>query len=339
MGPNRYLIIRFSSLGDVGQALPVADAIKNNDPKSHVAWIVREDLKGLVTLSPHVDEVIGFSRKLGFQGLIGLAKTLSQSPWTHVYDAHNNVRSHIFMFFFRLFCLLKGRPFFRFIRRGKSRWARFLFFQIGLPTIPQPFRSLVSFLTPLKPWIGPVSQLPSPPRIAGAANGLIVVAASASCDLKRWPIENFAEVIRSLPEYRFALVGGPEDQFVRELSKVAPDRVIDYCGRLSWRQTGELVAGSLMVISNDTGVVHIADWIGKPAIALRGAAAFGHTTRASSIIMEAKLPCQPCSKDGLKPCKNVILKKCLLDITPKSVVHQVRQILDSQSIASSFPLS
>lgn len=332
---SRYLIIRFSSLGDVGQALPVADLIKNKDPNAFVAWIVRDDLKGLLTLSPNVDRVIGFPRRLGLKGLVELAQQLSAEPWTHVYDAHNNVRSHVFMFFFRVFGWLKWRRSFQFIRRGKQRFNRFLYFQLGLPTIPQPFRGMISFLEPLKPWFGSASQLPASPKIAGKANDFIVLAPSASCELKRWPIENFAQVIRLLPNFRFALVGGPEDTFISDLVKVAPERVVNYAGQLDWRQTGELVSGCKMVISNDTGVAHIADWISKPAIALRGAAAFGHTTRDTSVIFEAKLSCQPCSKDGLKPCKNAIFKKCLLDITPDMIAHQARVVLASSSTASS----
>ncbi len=318
----KVLIIRFTSLGDVVQCFPVADAIKLKNPDCHISFMTRSDLAPLLKLSPAIDRILAFDKQTGFKGLIKQARDLAKEDWTLVYDAHNNVRSHVLMFFFRFFRPL-GR--YTFVRRKKHRFKRFLFFNFGCPTVPQPFRSMISFLRPLRKWED--LRLPPPPLLDAPKNNYIVLAPSASSELKRWPIEYFGKVIATLADKKFAVVGGPQDQFVNDLVTIDPERVINFAGRLNWEETGQLVLGSSCVVSNDTGVAHIADWLAIPTIAIRGAAAFGHTTRTSSILFEAGLDCQPCSKDGKKPCHNQTYKKCLLDISPEMVINKLKELL------------
>ena len=96
---NKVLIIRFSSFGDIVQCTSVIDLIRQHSPDSQIDWVTRSEFVNLVKLNHNIGKVWGFDRKLGLMGLIKFALELKKENYTHVYDAHNNVRSSILKLF------------------------------------------------------------------------------------------------------------------------------------------------------------------------------------------------------------------------------------------------
>src|SRR5689334_11497993 len=92
---SSLLVIRFSSFGDIAQAVGVPAAFKQLDGKAQIDWIVRSDFQGFLLSHPLIREIIPFSRSAGVSGLIRLAWKLSARNYTHIYDAHNNLRSRM----------------------------------------------------------------------------------------------------------------------------------------------------------------------------------------------------------------------------------------------------
>jgi ADP-heptose:LPS heptosyltransferase len=80
-------------------------------------------------------------------------------------------------------------------------------------------------------------------------------------------------------------------------------------------------------VSNDTGLLHVAEQIGKPSIALMGPAPFGFPSRPKTKIFEIDLSCRPCSKHGQGPCVNSEYQKCMRDIKPEDVSRHLRSLL------------
>src|SRR4051812_30612593 len=106
--PVQLLLIRFSSFGDIVQAQPAAASFRAKFPQSKIHWLVRRDFRGLLDFNRNIDQVIAFDRSEGFLNLLRLAWRLGSEPYTHIYDAHNNVRSNIVLlliFIRRLFNL------------------------------------------------------------------------------------------------------------------------------------------------------------------------------------------------------------------------------------------
>src|SRR6218665_3801257 len=99
----KLLIIRFSSFGDIVQALPVISAVKAQHPGAQIDWVVRSDFKGVVGGHPHLHRLWVFEKKSGLKGLLELCRLLSRENYTHIYDAHNNVRSLIVVNLLRIF--------------------------------------------------------------------------------------------------------------------------------------------------------------------------------------------------------------------------------------------
>jgi len=99
---TRLLIIRFSSFGDIVQALSAPFAFKEKFQQAEVDWLVRQDFAGLLMGNPALSEVLAFDRRQTLWQLINLSWQLSARPYTHLYDAHSNLRSAIVLNVFRL---------------------------------------------------------------------------------------------------------------------------------------------------------------------------------------------------------------------------------------------
>lgn len=328
----RFLIIRFSSFGDVTQSLSIPSSIRQAYPEAEIEWITRKDMAPLLRHHPALHRVWEYDRKTGLSGLWALLKTMSAHPYTHIYDAHNNLRSRLV--YWRLGLLRSTR----FIRRSQKRWKRFLLFKLHKNTYEKPFSGQRDLLEPLTPW-GIAKSLPPPPQIfldpadeqkAQALLGdwrerpYVALAPSAAYFLKRWPVPHFKQLVEKMPEVSFVLLGGPEDRFIEEIEKVAPTRTLNLAGKASLTVSAALVQKARVLVSNDTGLLHVGEQLGKPTVALMGPAPFGFPSRPSTKIMELDLPCRPCSKHGQGPCVNKVYHQCLVDITPAQVAAEVR---------------
>lgn len=342
LSKNKFLIIRFSSFGDVTQALSIPAKLKELAPGAEVHWVTREDMSQLLQGHPHIDHVWKLDRKLGLAGLFKLIFQLKRQKFSHIYDAHNNMRSHLISWFL-LPPLALTRVFDRphFVRKSQKRWKRFLLFKFRINTYQMPFSGQRDLLEPLQAW--GLNALPPPtPQIYIQPEALtkmkslmadkgffdyVTLAPSAAFELKRWPVSHWKKLIEIMPQQKFACLGGPTDKFIQEIADIAPDRVINLAGALSLQESSAAIALSRTLVTNDTGLLHVAEQLGKPTVALMGPAPFGFPSRPSTRILEIDLACRPCSKHGQGPCVNKVkFHQCLVDITPEEVASAVKGI-------------
>jgi ADP-heptose:LPS heptosyltransferase len=327
--PAKLLIIRFSSFGDIIQALSVIECFLNKFPEGQIHWAIRSDFTQLLKSNSKITKIWPLERKQGFSGLWDLTKQLRKEKYTHVYDAHNNLRSRFLSFFL---C-----PKF-FLRRSKNRLKRFLLFKLRINFFPKRLLAHDTYIGPLKKWgIENVplknSQLIIPNEIKQKVASkipfkpFIALIPSAAWELKRWPLEYWQKIIEVSPSENFVILGGPEDTFLERL--ITPEnnsRVINLSGKLSLLESCAVVQHARAAIGNDTGLSHAADQLGTPIVFLTGPTAFGLPSRKTSISMEIDLWCRPCSKDGRGKCINSVYKKCLYDIKPETVQKELKHL-------------
>lgn len=324
---EKILVVRFSSIGDVLQALSIAKKIGSAFPEAEIHWMVREDLKSLVELCPEIHRVHTVNRNQGLVGLLKKSFALRQIQFSHVYDAHNNLRSQIFCAVLRFGVSLN------FLRRPVKRWKRFLLFQFRVNRFETPFSGQRDLLAPLAEW-GLSDSAPTPPviEIPSAVfarvkekirfrTPFIALAPSAAYELKRWPLEYWVELVQKLPNQAFVVLGGPGDQFLERLNEFANVQVL--AGQLDLSESLAAVALSQKLVANDTGVLHMAEQLGHPCVALMGPAPFGFPSRPSTKVLQLDLPCRPCSKHGQGPCLNPEFHQCLRGILPNVVVQEI----------------
>lgn len=329
----KFLIIRFSSIGDIIQCMGIIGGIKKHFPEAEIHWITRKDMASVLAMDKRIDKIWAFDKNKGFSGLLEIARQLKKERFDYIYDAHSNIRSNILKL--KLSPCPGRKPYITI--RSKERWKRFLLFRLGINRFDWPFRGVVSFRKPLKKW--GITQFPDdyqdwyfPAEYAAKLNPYIdphtvTLIPSANWPMKRWPINHWKTLISLLPNYRFVILAGPDDSFCEEIRSIAPERVVNLAGKTSLLESCYLVRQSRIVISGDTGFMHAADLFRIPTLALIGPTAFGFPTGPTAEVLETDLPCRPCTKDGRGKCKQCIYQKCMVEITPETVANRVSHLL------------
>lgn len=329
----KFLIIRFSSIGDIIQCMGIIGGIKKHFPEAEIHWITRKDMASVLAMDKRIDKIWAFDKNKGFSGLLDIARQLGKEHFDYIYDAHSNIRSNILKL--RLSPCPGRKPYIT--TRSKERWKRFLLFRLGINRFDWPFRGVISFRKPLKKW--GITQFPDdyqdwyfPTEFASKLDACIdsrtvTLIPSANWAMKRWPMDHWKALIRLLPDYRFVILAGPEDSFCEEIRATAPERVTNLSGTTSLLESCYLVRQSRVVVSGDTGFMHAADLFRIPTLALIGPTAFGFPSGPTAKVLEIDLSCRPCSKDGRGKCKQCIYQKCMVDITPETVAKRISLLL------------
>ena len=168
--------------------------------------------------------------------------------------------------------------------------------------------------------------------------GFVACVIGGSFFTKRYPVDKWQEFCR-LSTFPIILLGGPEDkERGDEIMKSNPGKVYNACGKFNLLESADLVRRSRVVVSNDTGLMHIAAAFQKPIISLWGNTTpemgmfpyFGHNNlkqypSPKSLILEIKnLSCRPCSKIGFDKCPKGHFK-CMNNIEEQLIVQGVQK--------------
>jgi heptosyltransferase-1 len=160
----------------------------------------------------------------------------------------------------------------------------------------------------------------------------IVLQPGARWANKRWPIEHFTELVRRLAsdyaDLRFAILGGRDDAVLGEsIARADPERCLDLTGRALLPEMIEWIRHSELMVTNDTGPMHVAAAMGKPVVALFGPTEprrIGPYWQIDRVIRLTSLPCSPCLKDT---CAYQKPFECLRGLSPAVVHVEVRRRL------------
>lgn len=340
MEKNKVLIIRFSSFGDIIQCASVVDLIhrkfNNNFQKTEIDWATRSDFGSLVKLNTNINQVKSFDKKLGIIKFLKFSYLLRLENYTHVYDAHNNLRSTII----KLFLMTRfNLP--KILTRPKDRWKRILLFRFRINKFSKPFKGIDSYIKPLSKWnikketeyshlVKWKFPLGTEEKINSLLKGkkIVSIVPSAAWQMKRWPLEYWKSLVRLLPRINFVILGGKEDElFCQEIADIEPPMIQNLAGRLSLVESSYLISKSVLVISADTGLLHVADVLGVNGISLMGPTAFGFTVSPKIKTVEIDLSCRPCTKDGSGKCSQDIWQRCMVEILPAKIASEVQNLI------------
>ena len=151
----------------------------------------------------------------------------------------------------------------------------------------------------------------------------IAIQPGARWDNKRWPVQNFVELVRLLatefPDVRFAILGNDDDKPLGKIVACAePARCLNLCGQTSLPEMIEWLRLSELMITNDTGPMHVAAALGKPLVALFGPTEPRRTGPYGKLdsVLQIDLPCSPCMKSR---CHYEKRNECLNAISPAMV--------------------
>jgi len=179
------------------------------------------------------------------------------------------------------------------------------------------------------------AELPQPPILskpkdAPAKPYLAVLPGAAYGSAKRWDPTSFASVIRDLQKSHSlepVLLGGPGDvQACQSVSQSLGSPVTDLSGKTSTLDLAHWLAHARLILCHDSGPMHLASFLRKPAVAI-----FGSTEPAwtgplgnSVIVVRHKVSCSPCF---LKTCP--LDRRCMTRLTPEEVLKSCHQAMAS----------
>lgn len=137
---------------------------------------------------------------------------------------------------------------------------------------------------------------------------------------KRWPEAHFAALAQLLSARGFAiwLVGSPKDHAVAEtIAQGSGGACMNLCGKTDIAEAADLLAAARLVVTNDSGLMHVAAAVGRPVIALYGSSSpqFTPPLSADARILSLGLECSPCF-ERVCPLGHF---KCLNDLLPEHV--------------------
>jgi heptosyltransferase I len=167
-------------------------------------------------------------------------------------------------------------------------------------------------------------------------NRLVILSPGARWENKRWPVEYYGEVTKMLAEAPglgvVVLGSGKETALGKAIAAAAPDRVIDLTGKTSLPEMVEWIRASELMITNDTGPMHIAAALKIPIVPLFGPTTPTRTGPYGQIqhALQQKLYCVPCMKPE---CSNPNTLECLKTISPERVMvaAQSRKVVGQQA--------
>lgn len=353
----KILILKPSSLGDVVQALPVLRLLKCHLPASEIFWWIDSHLAPLLEGDPDLTGVVRFERQ----------RWASPLRWPEMLRSVRRLRAQNFDWVIDLQCLARSGAF-AWLANGKflvgldePREGARGFYDVAVRR-PSFHTHAVDWYLAVLPRLGvPVHAnfqwLPERPEIAATVKSKwpavgvqasacppdgtpkresqrtrwIVIQPGARWLDKRWPVDNFAGLVRLLAEKfhdaRFAILGDSKDKSLGEIiSRAAPERCLNLCGQTSLPEMVEWLRRCDLMVTNDTGPMHVAAALGKPLVALFGPTEprrTGPYGRLNSVL-RIDLPCSPCLKSH---CHYEKPNECLNAISPATVFERAQRQL------------
>ncbi len=292
----KLLVIRFSSIGDIVLTTPVLRVLKTQ-LNAEVHFATKKSYSFVLEANPHIDKFHFLD-----ESLLDLIKRLKKERFDFVVDLHNNLRT-------KIICLSLGRPFRSFPKLNFHKWL-WINFKVNLMPklhiVDRYFEATVPL--GIKPdGLGLDYHIPQGQDIEEFTAPFVAFVIGGQHFTKRLPVEKVIEAIKKIP-FPVLLLGGKEDSSNGQIiaSHFFEKQVINLCGRYNFHQSASLVKQSLAVLTNDTGLMHVAAAFGKKTIVF-----WGNTSpmlgmypyKTKHINLENNpLSCRPCSKIGFNRC-------------------------------------
>lgn len=330
----KFLVIRFSSIGDIVLTSPVVRCLKQQVPDAEVHFLVKDKFHSIVQHNPYIDKVhvLAHSWEL-------MIEELKTEDYDYIIDLHHNVKT------------LRVKKALSAGRTGKVK--AFSFYKLNIQKylltafkinllpkkhiVDRYLETLSSFGVKndglgLDYFISEEEKTQLKDIPASHQAGYIACVIGAAHGTKKWPLHKWKQFCTEI-KHPVILLGGPEDREAGDAIAATDDiKVYNACGKFSLNESADLVRKAKLVITHDTGLMHIAAAYKKPIISLWGntVPAFGMTPYYGAalvpdvILQVRKLWCRPCSKIGYNKCPFGHFK-CMEKIAVEDLLQRTRQ--------------
>ena len=323
---TKILVIRFSSIGDIVLTSPVIRCLKNQLGDTEIHFLTKSKHANLVEANPYIDKI-----HLHGSNLQDIIPQLQDEKFDYIVDLHHNIRTQVVK------SNLKAKSF----SLNKINIRKWLLVTLKMNVVPEihivdrllmTVSSLgikndyqgLDFFIPKDEEYNP-EELPEQFR-----QSYVAIVLSGSYQTKRFPSEKHLEYM-SLIDVPYILVGGKAElQIADDITKNSTGRILNLCNKLSIYESASIVKNAQLVISNDTGLMHIAAAFKKKILSLWGSTTpnlgmYPYLPHPESKMLQVSgLRCQPCTKIGKHQCPKTHFK-CMLQQDSKSIAEWIQQ--------------
>lgn len=326
----KFLVIRFSSIGDIVLTTPVIRNLKTQIATAEIHYLTKRSFSSILTSNPYID-------KLHFleDDLDRTIEELKREDYDYVIDLHHNIRT------LKVKKALNKKAF-SFNKLNIEKWLYVNFKWNVMPDmhiVDRYMNTLKGFgvvndekgLDYFIPESEHVKEDDIPTTHLAGYVGLVIGGAHGT---KKYPVHKWKEFCEEF-EHPVMLLGGKEDQDQGEaISAMDRYKIYNACGKFSINESADLVRRAKLIVTNDTGLMHIAAAFGKPVISLWGNTVpefgmypyYGNKEIANSEFEIRKLSCRPCSKIGYARCPLGHFK-CMELISAEAIAAKAGELL------------
>ncbi len=344
--PSKTLVIRFSSVGDIVLATPLLRVLREKFPQSQIDFVTRTEYAELVKNNHNLNLVHQYDVREGLQGLRELKRKLKAERYDLVVDIHGSLRSRY------LTAGIGAQEVLSIDKRKQERFVLVKFKQnLYKNVVPVSDRYIESLnVFGIRP-DGKGPELHIPDEILFGVSGKIATLRLSRFEktiglcpgsrhfTKRWPWERFAELgVRLVRDHdaKILIFGSPQEQEynLRIADTIVEgtnaERVTDFTGQLSLLETAAAMEFCDVIVSNDSGLMHIASAMHKKLVAIFGSTVreFGFFPRGIDVVVVERegLYCRPCSHIGKPSCPEAHFR-CMREIETSEIFSTVQTLL------------
>ena len=326
----KYLIIRFSSIGDIVLTSPIIRCLKKQNEFNQIHFITKENFKSTLSENPYLDKI--YTIKSSVNEVID---QLKEENYDYIIDLHKNVRSAALK-------LKLKRPSYSYHKLNFKKWLAVKFNMKFLPAIHIVDRyfdaleklSIKNDHLGLDFFIHPENEINLKNFLPSDFHqGFYALIIGGAHETKKFPEQKIIDLLNKI-NFPVVLLGDKNDKIIGDkICKSSVGKIFNACGMLSLQQSASIIKQCNKVITNDTGLMHIAAAFNKPIVSLWGNTIpeFGmfpympKQSNKSQLIQIKNLSCRPCSKIGYSSCPKGHFN-CMNLIDTKDIIEALDKI-------------
>ncbi|MFM7668541.1 MAG: glycosyltransferase family 9 protein [Bacteroidota bacterium] len=303
----KILVVRFSSIGDIVLTSSVVRCLKNQVQNAQIHMLTKEQFTPLYDANPNVDKTFGLSDNWEL-----LLSELKAENYDCIIDLHNNLRT-------KRLKLALGKPSYSFPKRNIKKY---LLTKFKWNLLSEKEHVVHRYFKPAEKIGVKNDQLPNDFFIAEkneieltntslVSKKYLALAIGTQFATKKLPVEKLLAICNRI-QFPIVLLGDKKDALVADelISKSVNKALVSFCGELNIQQSASVLKQAKVVLTHDTGLMHIAACFSAPIVTIwgnttpiLGMSAYTPTQLNQAVNVEVEdLSCRPCSKIGYATC-------------------------------------
>lgn len=322
--PVRFLVIRFSSIGDIVLCTPVLRAIEEQiDGEVEIHFLTKKSMEGILEHNPRIYKIHSIEKATG-----EVLEELQSIPFDYIVDLHRNVRSS----------MVKRKLKMLDFTFKKRNWEKWLLVNFGINKLAPGEHVVNRYLDVLKPFGIAADQkgleYHLPHELENEVNtrgSYVALVLGATHEGKQLSAKQWKGLVK-MTQFNFVLLGGSSEVTIAKEITEGNTNVENLAGETTLHESALLIKHAATVVTGDTGLMHIASAFNKPIISIWGCTSPAlqmspYMPNLKNIILEPlNHPKRPCSKLGNKCKYGKGETRCITSIEPERIQEALLKI-------------